>query len=186
MEPRDFGRTGGRGSPGREPRGSPGRVPRGSPGRGPRGSHDSREPWGISGPGQRGHGGGTLDICQRLGPGISHPNGQRLGVDNRDTCLYYVAACLYTRLNVHVLVLSPICFVCVVVVNPSRFWTAHQSRWLIRGPSVVDPRTFSFVLHSILAFAVIENVIFRIRSGKGWITCGHVLEPPPSAFRSST
>ena len=36
----------------------------------------------------RDHGGtgvhGTLDISQRLGPGISQANGLRLGVDNRD------------------------------------------------------------------------------------------------------
>ena len=36
----------------------------------------------------RDHGGtgvhGTLDISQRLGPGMSQPNGLRLGVDNRD------------------------------------------------------------------------------------------------------
>ena len=44
----------------------------------------------LHGPGPRGHGGGTLDISQRLGPGISHPYGQKLGVDNKDTILHTI------------------------------------------------------------------------------------------------
>ena len=51
-------------------------------------------PMGPSGTGTRGHGGGTLDISQRLGPGISHPYGQKLGVDNKDTILHNVDAWL--------------------------------------------------------------------------------------------
>ena len=67
------------------------RGPGGSPAGG--GSHGRREPWGKSGPRPWGHGSGTLDICQRLWSGSSHPYGQRLGVDNRDTIFYRVDAC---------------------------------------------------------------------------------------------
>ena len=58
---------------------------------------------GPSGTGPRGHGGETLDICQRLGAGISHPYGQTLGVDNKNTILHNVDGSLPAPL-------APVCW----------------------------------------------------------------------------
>ena len=151
------------------PRGSPGRGPRDSPGA--TGEPCQGVPWGPSGPGPRWHGGGTLDMCQRLGPRSSHPNGQRLGVDNRDTRLHYVAASYIGVLYI---------FGLPGVVDPSRCCTRAVM-------PLVDPRLFSLA-SSDNAFGIsrcIRNVLLQSRSGNGWITCVHVLEPPAGDIPSS-
>ena len=79
----------------------------GGPGVNPR-RRGQGEYWaaGIRGPtgtGPPGHGGETLDICQRLGAGISHPYGQTLGVDNKNTILHNVDGSLPAPL-------APVCW----------------------------------------------------------------------------
>ena len=105
----ETGATGvaGTGSTGVARTGYQGSARDGGPGVNPR-RRGQGEYWaaGIRGPtgtGPPGHGGETLDICQRLGAGISHPYGQTLGVDNKNTILHNVDGSLPAPL-------APVCW----------------------------------------------------------------------------
>ena len=133
-----------------------------------------------------GHGSGTLDICQRLWSGSSHPYGQRLGVDNRDTILDRIDACaerfipppgercIPPPVNRASLSRTSAC----TVVDA---YTSHprRTRRLNRGTSALTDI-------AVYLSPSYRKCVVRMHSGNGCITFADGMELWPSPIRFSS
>ena len=133
-----------------------------------------------------GHGSGTLDICQRLWSGSSHPYGQRLGVDNRDTIFDRVDACAERfipppgeRCIPPPVNRASLCRTSASTVVDAYTCHPRRTRRLNRGTSALTDI-------AVYLSSSYRKCVVRMHSGNGCITCADGMEPPPSPIRFSS